>query len=240
MRASGKPCAIWRAAHNSLHAVPTTMSRRRLSWPAFLSVLVLPAAALEWKAETLTIATVPFQKTQDVIFAFKNSGPKPVTLLDLQTNCDCLDATADGKTYLPGAVGTIKARFTIGDRVGHYERVITLITDESPVAVRLMVRIEVPDVATVSPRSVGWKLNETAAEKTVELTPAPGLEIIFTEATATNDAFTARLETIEVGRHYRLHVKPGSTAKPASAPVRVQGREKSGHDVVLSAYASIQ
>ena len=216
------------------------MPCRRLLLSAVLAILALPGVALEWKKNTLAIATAPFQKTQDVVFEFKNAGPKPVTLLDLQTNCDCLDATADGKIYLSGAAGTIKARFTIGDRAGLYERLITVVTDESPTPVRLLVRIEVPEIASVSPRSVSWKLHEAAGEKTVELAPTPGLEINFTEAQTTSDAFTARLETIEPGQRYRLHLKPRSTALSASTAVRVFGREKAGHDVVVSAYASIQ
>ncbi|MDI1319257.1 MAG: DUF1573 domain-containing protein, partial [bacterium] len=164
------------------------MTFRRLLPPALLLILALPARALDWKTEVLTVTTVPFQKTQDVVFNFKNNSPRPVTLLDLQTNCDCLDASADGKTYLPGAVGTIRARFTIGDRAGLYERLITVVTDESPAPVRLLLRIEAPEIATVSPRSVSWKLNEAADEKVVEFTPAAGLEINFTAAQATNEA----------------------------------------------------
>lgn len=212
----------------------------RLLLPALLAILTLPAAALDWKADTLTISTTPFQETQDVVFTFRNNGAKPVTLLDLQTNCDCLDVSADGKVYAPGSSGTIKARFTIGDRAGLYDRVITVVTDESPEAVRLLLRINVPEIALASPRSVSWKLQAAADEKFVELSPGPGLEINFTEARPTNDAFTARLETMEPGRRYRLHLRPRSTALSASAAIRVFGREKAGHDVVVSAYATIQ
>lgn len=204
------------------------------------AALALPCAALEWKTDNLTVATVPFQKTQDAVFEFKNTGTKPVTLLDLQTNCDCLDAKASGKTFMPGATGTIKASFTIGERAGRYERLITLVIDEAPEPVRLLLRIDVPEVATVTPRSVSWKLGEPGGEKVVEFSSAPGVEINFTEAQATNDAFTARLEAVEPGRHYRLHLQPRSTAVSASAAIRVFGRETTGHDVVVSAYASIQ
>ena len=117
---------------------------------------------------------------------------------------------------------------------------MTVVTDESPDPVRLVMKIEVPEIATVTPRNVDWKVADSTAEKVVEVTSAQGLEINFTEAQATNDAFTARLETVEAGKRYRLHLKPRSTAEPASAAIRVFGREKTGHDVVVSAYASIQ
>ncbi|MBI2497310.1 MAG: DUF1573 domain-containing protein [Opitutae bacterium] len=208
--------------------------------PGLLATLVLPAAALEWKRESLTVATAPFQQTQDVVFEFRNTGSKPVTLLDLQTNCDCLDASADREVYAPGASGTIKARFTVGDHAGLYERLITVVTDESPAPLRLVVRIEVPEIAQVAPRSVRWIIKGHADEKTIVLAPATGVEINFTGVVATNDVFSTRLETVEPGRSYRLHLTPRSTAVPASAAIRVSGREKSGRDVVVSAYASIQ
>jgi len=213
----------------------------RRSWLfPLLALTALPVAALEWKAGTVALTTSPFQATQDVVFEFKNTGPRSVAVLDVQTNCDCLAADADRQVYAPGETGTIKARFTVGDRAGRYERIITLVTDESPAPVRLLVQIEVPEVATLAPRSVTWPANGPAGEQTVELTSASGLEIIFTAAQATNDAFTASLETVDAGRHYRLHLSPRTTAQPASAAIRVSGREKSGHAVVVSAYASVQ
>lgn len=216
------------------------MTHRLLPLGFLFTALVLPAAALDWQADKLTVTTAPFQSTQDVVFTFKNNSAKPVALLDLQTNCDCLDATADQKTYAPGAAGTIKARFTIGDRSGLYERIITVVTDEPASPVRLLVRIEVPEIAEVTPRSVSWAVKAEPVEKIVELTPARGLEITFNDAQATNDAFTTRLETVEAGRRYRLHLTPRSTADSASAAIRVFGRDKTGHDVVVSAYASVQ
>ena len=124
--------------------------------------------------------------------------------------------------------------------MGLYERVVTLVTDESAEPVHLLVKFEVPDLATVAPRSVDWQPNDTAGEKIIELNVATGLEITFAEAQPTNDAFTARLEAVAAGSHYRLHLKPRSTAQPASAAIRIFGREKSGHDVVVSAYATVQ
>ncbi len=216
---------------------PSPMNLLRRS---FFLLLALPCAALEWKATTLSFTTAPFQTTQDVVFEFRNAGNKPVALLRLDTNCDCLTASADQRTYAPGASGKISARFTIGDRLGLYERTVTVVTDESPEPIHLLTRFEVPDLATLSPRSVEWRPGDPAGEKTIELTTADGLEIAFAEAQPTNQDFTARLETVEAGRHYRLHLKPRDPTRPASAAIRIFGREKSGHDVVVSAYVTVQ
>jgi len=203
-------------------------------------LLATTSLALDWKAKTLSVATAPFQTTQDVAFEFKNNSGKSVTILDIETSCDCLDATADLKVYAPGATGAIKAKFTVGDRIGLYERVVTVVTDEPDSPVRLIMKIDVPAVATLEPARVAWQVNEASAEKSVELTPAAGIEIVFSAARVTNAAFTARLETVVEGKHYRLQIKPGDTSKPISAAIRIFGRDKDGHDVVLSAYADIQ
>jgi hypothetical protein len=87
---------------------------------------------------------------------------------------------------------------------------------------------------------VSWPIQGQVHEIVVELRPTFGLEIVFAEAQSTHEAFQARLETVEAGRYYRLHLLPRSTVEPASAAIRVFGREKTGHDIVVSAYASVQ
>lgn len=208
--------------------------------PCLFVGLVLPAVALEWKKQTLTFATAPFQATQEATFEFTNTGTKPVTILDVESNCDCLDAAADKRVYAPGATGVIRTNFTVGDRLGLYERRIKVLTDESPEPVRLLVRIEVPELVTLAPHSVAWKLNEDAAEKTVELTVIPAVKINFTQVLPTSGDFAARLETIEAGRRYRVHLKPPATAQPANAAFRIFGRAESGQDVIVSAYGNVR
>lgn len=211
-----------------------------VSTVAVLLTLATPATALDWGSTTQTVATAPFQLTQEAAFAFRNRSDRPVAIREVRTNCDCLEAGSEKKVYGPGEAGEIRARFTVGDRLGLYERVITVVTDEPGDPVRLMLRIEVPEIATAAPRSVTWKMGEPAAEKMVELKVAPGLEIIFADAQATNDAFTVRLEVVKAGQHYRLRLKPRNPAQPASAAIRISGKEKSGRAVVVSAYASVE
>ncbi|MEO6995206.1 MAG: DUF1573 domain-containing protein, partial [Lacunisphaera sp.] len=158
---------------------------------------------------------------------------------EIETSCSCVRADSDRKFYAPGSSGTITAKFTVGDRGGLYERILTVITDENVPPTRLILRVEVPDVAAVEPRSVTWQLAGDPAEKTVEVKSLEGLAIIFSKAESTSAAFSARLETVEPGRLYRLHIKPDATNHVDSAAIRLYGRDKSGHDVLLSAYASI-
>ncbi len=196
--------------------------------------------ALEWKARTLEFTTAPFQTAQVAIFPFTNTSPKPVRILEVESSCDCLDAMADRQVYAPGASGEIRTNFTIGDRLGHYERRIKVVTDENHEPVRLFLRVEVPELVALTPASVAWKIHEPATEKSVDLVVIPELVIALSRVQSSNGEFAARLETIEAGRHYRVQLKPADTAHPANAAFRIYGRASSGQEIIVNTYGNIR
>lgn len=213
----------------------------RIFWALLLgAALAMPAAALDWEADSIRVTVAPFQATRDVVFPFRNRGAATVTFTNIETNCDCLAAAADRTTIPPGEAGEIKATFTVGDRAGRYERVITVRSDDAREPKRLHVEIEVPETCSVAPRSLVWKRHDVASVATVAVKAAAGLTLEFTEAVATNAAFTARLETVEAGRSYLVHVQPTDTSNPISAAIRIFGRDRAGHAVVASAYATVE
>ena len=227
-------------------ALPSPMSRttEAVSKTVLLCALALTSVghlmALDWKTTELFFTTQPFQSTQEVVFEFQNTSDRAVTLVDVQTNCDCLEVTTAQKIFSPGARGKIKALFKVGERAGVTERMVTVTTDEGGQPVRLRVRVEVPEIASFEPRTVNWRLDEATNEKTIEIRPAANVELQLRSAQATNSAFTARLETVETGKFYRVHLKPTGTSQPASAAIRISGKESGGREVVLSAYANVQ
>jgi hypothetical protein len=213
----------------------------------FLSSLALSlgtatssAAALTWASTEFAGATKPLQRTLDVAFAFKNTGAKPVAIRDVQVNCDCMTASADKQIYQPGEAGVISARFAVGDRVGVYQRSVTVVTDDSTPPQRLNVQIDVPELAAVTPRVLEWSHGAAAEEKSVEVTVEESIQINFAEIFVSADSFRARIETLEPGRRYRMLVKPVSTADAASAAIRLKGKAGTGEDVVVSAYANVR
>lgn len=205
-----------------------------------LALAALPAAALEWKTTHLEITTAPLQKTTETAFEFTNTSDRPVTIKSVETSCDCLDAAPSDRVIAPGASGRIHARFTVGDRFGLYQRTIFVSTDDAAVPVALTVQLDVPEVATLTPRSVEWKTGAPAAEQTVEIAVTAGVELAIDSVQATSEAFTTRLETVEPGRRYRLHVTPRNTAAPANAAFRLYARTPAGQNLVLSAYGNVR
>ena len=205
-----------------------------------LTALARPASALDWKTTELTATATPFQITVDVVFPFANSSRTTVNIRNLETSCNCVSAAADKLSYRAGEAGEVRASFAVGDHPGLFERVITVTTDEPGDPVHLILRVDVPAAATCEPRRLNWSHNGATIEQSLELTVAPGLEINFTVLAVTSEDFTARLETVTAGHYYRLFVKPRATARPATAAIRLAGHEKSGHDLVVSAYANVE
>ena len=205
-----------------------------------LTRAVVPCAALDWKSRELSLTTAPFQTIQEAAFEFTNRGGKPVTIREVSSSCDCLDVSADRMAYAPGESGVIRFKFTVGDRLGQYERQVKVATDESPEPVRLLVRIEVPELVTMTPRSVAWKLHEPAIEKVVELEVIPGVTINFTRVLPTSADFHARLETVAAGRRYRVYLQPPATTQPANAAFRIHGRAASGQELIVSTYGNVR
>ncbi len=216
--------------------------RRPPTLPVWLFLAAVASAhALEWKTQTQRVRTAPFQSSIAIVFDFKNTGTTPVAILSIQTNCDCLDAATDREVYAPGEAGHLTARFTVGDRLGLYQRSITILSDDgSRKPTVLAVSIDVPEIAALSQRMLAWKIGSRPVEKTVIIRPTPGLSLDFHTAQPTNEDFIVHLKTIKAGAVYRLSITPRSTKMPANAAIRVSGRDNAGHEVLISAYANVE
>lgn len=210
--------------------------------PALLAALLCPAAgfALEWKVQHLSLKAAPLQKTAEAFFEFSNPSDRSVTITGVDSSCDCLEATPSAKVIAPGASGRIHAKFTLADRYGQLRRTILVSTDESSPPVALTVQLDVPEAASLTPRSLEWKLGGDAGEQTVEITVSPGVRLTVSEIKATSDAFSTRLETVNAGQLYRLHVTPKSTRIAASAAFRLHAQADDGQNLVFSAYGNVR
>ena len=196
--------------------------------------------ALDWESTTSSKSTLPFQQKLVLDFQFQNHGASPVQIQDIQTNCDCIEAATDKKTYTPGEKGVLHATFTVGERYGRYERTITVTASDSPKPTKLTTVIESPEPAIPTPRVLEWAIGSAGVEQTVEIESTAPLHLEFTEFFALNEQFKIRLVAVKAGVHYRLYIKPASTAGIANTAVRVLGHDQYGHQVVVSAYANVR
>lgn len=210
-----------------------------LTFALTAALAAVSAHALEWKTMHLSLRIAPLQRTTETAFEFTNTSDRPVTIKGVDASCDCLDARASADVIAPGARGLIHAKFTLGERSGLYRRTIIVSTDEPGPPVALTVELDVPDVATLTPRSLEWKIGEPVVEQTVEIRVTDGIGLTVDEYAPTSDAFILRLETLEPGRHFRLHAVPKTTQRAASAAFRLYG-QAGGQPIVLSAYGNVR
>lgn len=212
---------------------------RTWRWVAIgLGATALRAAGLDWWGGHFAGTLEPLQPSMEVAFGFANPSNQAVTIIRVVTNCDCLAATTDRTVYQPGETGLLTARLVVGERTGRYHRTITVTTDDGAPPRKLTLAVEVPAPATIEPGQFEWPVATELRERTADVRPVAGLEIFFDAAVPGNAAFRARLETVEPGRHYRLHVQPVGH-DPASASIRLTGRTRNGTPAALSAFATV-
>ena len=122
------------------------IARLRLGLLALLSCAIAGSAcALEWSKTEISATPDPGAEVVRMKFEYKNTSKKRVQILEVKTSCGCTEATPDSSAIAPGESGAVHVLFTIGKRTGLQEKEITLLTDDSNVPVRLMLKVKLPE-----------------------------------------------------------------------------------------------
>lgn len=173
-------------------------------------------AGLNWELTTVEQVAPVGQDQVEVAFNFSNPDKLPVTIVALQPSCGCTTARLEKMTYAPGEKGVLTAIFDGRGMVGVQEKTIQVISDGSPLPTTLTLRVTLPPWVEASPRLVWWPLGAPTETKEVRLAVAPSTRATITSLTPENPAVTASLQSAEDGApfHYRLVIRPSSTAKP--------------------------
>lgn len=103
----------------------------------FLSLLIWAAsglhspAQLQWDTPEIEVTAKPTDTKITREFTFQNKGEATITILSIQTSCDCTSAKVESKTYTPGERGKLLVTFTVGAAKGAVEKNI-LVKTNSP------------------------------------------------------------------------------------------------------------
>ncbi len=207
-----------------------------------LRVVSLCAASLGWETKLVELTAKRGDREAIASFPFKNMGKTTIAIRDLQTSCECTVAELAKRTYAPGESGTIKAVFTVGDRMGRQERTVTVTMDDpyAPVAV-LTMRVEIPELLAYSARLLHWSVGGDTGEKFVEVSATGGNRIAAIEVKeATPKLAEARVEVVENGRKYRLFIQPVQLKGPATIPITFVARFEGGGQHSFTFYALVR
>lgn len=63
-------------------------------------------------------------------FVFTNTGKNPLIIQDIRTSCGCTSPSYTKDPILPGKKGTIKVTYSTTQRVGAFDKKITVFTNE--------------------------------------------------------------------------------------------------------------
>lgn len=205
------------------------MRRRLYSFlaPTVASMLfasvALAASPLQWTTRAVELTAKPGAETAEAVFPFKNTGEQPVRITEVSATCGCTSATSTKDVVAPGESAEIRAVFTIGERAGQQEKQIHVSTD-APGSEReeLVLRLDIPLVAQVSPRLLLWRSGEATEPKQAHVRVFASEAFERVELVPPADTVKAQLETVTEKQDYRLVIHPAATDKEQTLPVVVK------------------
>lgn len=105
----------------------------------------LPLHALEWERTLIEAKPAAGSEVVRVQFSYRNASEKVVRILGVSTSCGCTEASADASEVAPRGAGVLHVLFTIGQRSGPQEKVITVATDDAKQPVKLVLKVALPE-----------------------------------------------------------------------------------------------
>lgn len=190
-------------------------------------VALVQAAGLDFKETTKEVHAPADVKKVTADFEFTNRSDKPVTVSRYESTCSCMSVMIkEGKLrYAPGESGLIRAEFDMGNFSGTVDKVVALWIDNAPAdkpSLSLTVRVHIPVLVAVEPKTLKWKLNGKADPQSVRVTMNHTKAIRVAKATSTSEAFKLELKTIEEGKTYEVIVTPLDIKTQGLAVIRIE------------------
>lgn len=194
---------------------------------ALLLILVLMAGiadcrgALEWKTTDLQRTAEPGQESMTVEFAFRNAGDTPLRILALNPSCSCMSAEPDKAIYAPGQTGEIRVDLSLVGYSGHVRRSIAVTTDDAKSKyANLTLTVEIPEVVTITPRFLFWRVGDRVEDKSADVVLADPRTTTLGEVECANTRFTAHLSSRQDGT-FQLAVRPVDTRQSDEAMIHL-------------------
>jgi len=181
-----------------------------------------PAGGLAWETSEHRVTTRPGQETVSVVYPFRNATDHPVRIMTIEAGCTCTNARVAKDDYAPGERGELKVEFTLGERVGRQDRVITVVTDdhETPMT-SVKLSVDIPELVVVRPRVLFWPIGSKPETKLVEIVLMHPETSRLEPPQSASPTFTMKLQSTDRPGVYRLEVTPSSTAENAQGLINL-------------------
>lgn len=213
----------------------------------FLSPATILAAGLDFTSTLREIDAPIDSKSVTAEFPFTNHGEKTINIARHDSPCSCLGVEIDkGKlSYAPGESGVVRTKFSIGNFSGTVDKSIAIWLDDDRAATAkpahtLTVRVTIPVLITVEPKTVAFKVGGPTEAKFIDIRMQAGKPAHVTKIVSSSTAFRHELTTVKEGEHYRLQIEPLVSAKRELAVFRIETDITSTRQRVQQAFAVIR
>ena len=185
------------------------------------------AAGLEFTELLKEVNAQADVNTVTTDFNFKNTGDKPVTIAKTDPGCSCLKVEISGGKlkYAPGESGVVRTTFDMGNFSGTVDKMIALWIDNDPASkpsTTLTVRVHIPVLVALEPKTVKWDLGGKADPQTIQIRMAEGKSIRVTGVKSSSPAFSCEVKALEEGKKYDLIVTPLDIKTPGISVFRIE------------------
>jgi len=186
-------------------------------------------ADLQFDHKEIEIKAKVSDEVVTFLFPFKNVGKESVSIIDVNLTCSCLSAKTNRGSYGPGEGGHLEAVFSIGSFTGIQRKSMTVISrskDGEQVRDSLLAILTIPDVVTIEPELIKWKVGEDPTVKTFTLKVPHVDPIKITNVSCTREGFDVSVLTKKEGREYQITIKPQNTSKPMLGMLKIETDSK--------------
>ena len=97
---------------------------------------------IEFEKTTIDLGTFSSNNPkQRAVFKFKNTGRRPLFIINVRTGCGCTDAEYPRQPILPGKTGEIVVNYDGTNRLlGSFSKIVTVKTNTPKETVRLVIK----------------------------------------------------------------------------------------------------
>lgn len=191
------------------------MNKILLAW---LAAGVPAFAGLKFDEPSKEVTAAPDAQKVEAEFTFTNTGTDTVVIDHQDAACTCISSEIKGAkmSYQPGESGVIRGAFDVTNFAGTVDKQIMLYLKGDPAnrpSHILTVKVKIPVLVEVEPKTLTWDLGGPATPKTATLTMNYSSPIHVKDVSGTNPAFTYEVKTIEEGKKYEVIVTPQATSE---------------------------
>lgn len=189
--------------------------------------MALVQAGLDFPATLKEIHAPADAKVVTAEFEFTNRTEKSITVAKVNPTCSCIAVKIkNGKLqYAPGESGLIRAEFDMGNFSGTVDKVVAIWLDNDPddqPTLSLTVRVHIPVLISLEPKSVKWEIGGKAEPQTIRITMNHTSPIRVIDAKSSSEDFKLVIKPIEEGKSYDLIVTPVDMTSAGLAVLRIE------------------